>query len=97
MIQYNGGKYTWGEEVDGLVGNIAAVKLLLDPRQIKPFYLPTGNVKQDLKRVAEDAYMVAADFIRAIYQYALSEIAKGVPIGCMDLCQKNSCFQVRYF
>jgi hypothetical protein len=89
LIRYDGDKYTWGAEVDGLADNIVGVKLLLDTEQPKPFYLPAGNVKHDLKKLPKRPYLVAADYIRALYKHALAEIANEVPDGYMELCQKQ--------
>jgi hypothetical protein len=72
-----------------MADNIVGVKLLLDPSQEKPLYLPTGNIKSDLKKLPKTPLLVAADFIGAIYQYSLSEISKEVPKSYMDLCQKQ--------
>ena len=72
-----------------IADNIVGVKLLLDPSQEKPLYLPTGNIKSDLKKLPKAPLMVAADFIGAIYQYALQEISGQVPKSYMDLCQKQ--------
>jgi hypothetical protein len=72
-----------------LADNIVGVKLLLDPNQPKPFYLPTTNFKNDLKKLPKRPYMVASDFIGAMYRHALSEIAKEVPNSYMELCQKH--------
>lgn len=69
--------------------NIVGVKLLLDPSQERPLYLPTGNIKQDLKKLPKDPISVAADFISAIYGHALSEIEKVVPSDYYKLCQKE--------
>ncbi|ORY15235.1 hypothetical protein BCR34DRAFT_558917 [Clohesyomyces aquaticus] len=89
ILHYNGNKMTWGASVDHLADSIVGVKLLLDPSQEKPLYLPTGNVKTDLKKLPKPPVMVAADFIAAIYQYALKEISAQVPESYMKLCQKQ--------
>lgn len=54
-----------------------------------PLYLPTGNTKQDLKKLPKPAIDVAADFISAIYKHALTEISKEVPEDYMAICQKE--------
>jgi hypothetical protein len=69
--------------------NIVGVKLLLDPSQERPLYLPTGNIKRDLKKLPKTPVEIAADFIGAIYQHALTEIAKEVPEHYMLICQKH--------
>lgn len=89
LINYNDQNFTWGASVNQIADNIVGVKLLLDPSQEKPFYLPTSNTKSDLKKLPKSAITVAADFIRAMYQHALQEISKQVPKSYMDLCQKQ--------
>jgi hypothetical protein len=92
LINYNSSKngdFTWGASVDRKLDNIVGVKLLLDPKQEMPLYLPTGNAKQDLKKLPKPAIDVAADFISAIYKHALTEISKEVPEDYMAICQKE--------
>lgn len=92
LINYassHGGDFTWGASVDRKLDNIVGVKLLLDPKQELPLYLPTGNVKQDLRKLPKSAIDVAADFISAIYKHALTEISKEVPKDYMTICQKE--------
>lgn len=72
-----------------IADSIVGVKLLLDPSQEKPLYLPTGNVKSDLKKLPKAPIMVAADFIKCMYQHALQEISAQVPKSYLDLCQKQ--------
>jgi hypothetical protein len=81
-------KFSWGASVDRMSSNIVGVKLLLDPSQERPLYLPTGNAKRDLKKLPKTPVEIAADFIGAIYQHALTEIAKEVPESYMSICQK---------
>jgi hypothetical protein len=69
--------------------NIVGVKLLLDPDQERPLYLPTGNVKRDLKKLPKRPVEIAADFLKGLYNHALKEIAKEVPANYMSLCQKQ--------
>jgi hypothetical protein len=61
-----------------------------------PLYLPTGNAKQDLKKLPKPAIDVAADFISAIYKHALTEISKEVPEDYMAICQKEFVLSGRY-
>lgn len=72
-----------------LTDNIVGVKLLLDPSQEKPMYLPTGNVKADLRKLPKDPIKVAADFIKEMYSHALKEISAQVPKNYMALCRKQ--------
>lgn len=68
---------------------IIGVKLLLDPTQEIPIYLPTRNIKRNLKKLPKDAVLVAADFIRAIYGHALSKIENAVVSDYYKLCRKE--------
>jgi hypothetical protein len=61
---------------------------LLDPSQERPLYLPTGNIKRDLKKLPKAPVEIASDFMEAIYQHALTEIAKEVPEKYLSICQK---------
>lgn len=89
ILNYEGSKLTWGASVDPLAENVVGVKLLLDPSQEMPLYLPTGNIKNDLRKLPKAPVDVAADFISAIYQYALKEISAQVPESYMKMCQKQ--------
>jgi len=82
-------KFSWGASVNRMTDSIIGIKLLLDPTQERPLYLPTGNLQRDIKKLPKKPVEVAADFIRSIYQHALSEITKQVPKGYMSLCQQK--------
>lgn len=75
--------------MDRLNGGIVGIKLLLDPTQERPLYLPTKNVDQELKSLPKKPFEVAADFIQAIYEHALQDIAKTIPKAYMDMCDKE--------
>jgi hypothetical protein len=85
------GNFAWGASVDRQPGNIVGIKLLLDPSQEIPRYLPTSNIKKDLRKLPKPALDVAADFISAIYSHALSEISKKVPQGLRGHVSKGIC------
>ncbi|KAK4450231.1 hypothetical protein QBC34DRAFT_484501 [Podospora aff. communis PSN243] len=92
LISYdaNGAKFfSWGASVNRMTDSIIGIKLLLDPDQERPLYLPTGNLQRDIKKLPKTPVEVAADFIRAIYQHAHAEIAKRVPKDYMSLCQQK--------
>lgn len=72
-----------------LAKSIVGVKLLLDPSQERPVYLPAADVKSDVEKLPKEPVMVVADFIRSIYQHALQEISEQVPKHYMDLCRKE--------
>lgn len=82
-------KFSWGASVDRTQGSIEGLKLLLDPKQERPLYLPTVNIKRDIKNLPKHPVKIAADFMGAVYQHALKEIAKEVPNDYMALCQKH--------
>ena len=60
-------KFSWGASVDRAQGSIVGVKLLLDPKQERPLYLPTGNINRDIKKLPKPPVKIAADFIGAVY------------------------------
>lgn len=86
-------KFAWGASVnltaDNINNNIVGVKLLLDPSQERPTYLPTDNILRDYSKLPKQPVEIVADFIGAIYQHALNEIAKQVPAGYVSICQKQ--------
>jgi len=65
------------------------VKLLLDPDQPEPLYLPAGNKKKEIKRLPKEPVDVASDFIGAIYTHAMAKIESKVPRDYFLLCQKQ--------
>jgi len=93
MISYDpddSSKFTWGASVNRMAGDgIVGIKLLLDPGQERPLYLPTGNIQRDIRKLPKDPVEIAADYIRAVYQHALTEITKQVPRDYMSMCQQQ--------
>lgn len=84
----NPSNFTWGgQKHKGEV--IKGVKLLLDPDQERPLYLPDVPAKADLKRLGKPAVDIAADFIGAIYKHAMAKIESKVPSDYIKLCQKS--------
>lgn len=80
-------KFTWGgQRHHGDV--IEGVKLLLDPEQERPIYLPKPP-RLDLASMGKTPVDVAADYIGAIYNHALRQIAAGVPEGYVETCKKD--------
>lgn len=83
-------KFTWGASVNRITGDgIAGIKLLLDPTQERPLYLPAGNIERDIRKLPKNPVNIAADFIGAVYQHALAEITKQVPRDYMSMCEKQ--------
>lgn len=70
-------------------GDAVAVKLLLDPSQAQPVYLPSANHKRIIRNLPKPAVEIAADFIGAIYQHALCEISTTVPKDYFESCVKE--------
>ncbi|KAG6035334.1 hypothetical protein E4U19_004811 [Claviceps sp. Clav32 group G5] len=81
--------FRWGASVNKSSGGIVAIKLLLDPKQERPLYLPATCTRTELKALPKAPIEIAADFMRAIYEHALEEIASAVPKAYMDICQKE--------
>lgn len=70
-------KFKWGGQVSWRDPAVRGVKLLLDPGQERPTYLPMSSFKKDqnaLSKNSKDPVDVAADYIGAIYNHALSVI-----------------------
>ncbi len=82
-------KFSWGASVNRMKDNIVGVKLLLDPSQERPLYLPTGNIKRDIERLPKSPVEIAADFMGAMYKHALKEITGKVSSSYMSMCQKH--------
>lgn len=91
VISYSdyGRSFKWGASVDQMQGDAMPVKLLLDPAQEKPMYLPSANHKRIIKTLPKPVVEIAADFIGAIYQHALSEISTTVPKDYFESCDKE--------
>ena len=86
VISYNDKKrqsVTWGAQKHKDV-RIEGIKLLLDPEQDKPIYVPAMNTKSELAKLGKPAVEVAADYIRAIYGHAMKRIATKVPENYLE-------------
>ncbi|KAF4497861.1 Hsp70 family [Fusarium agapanthi] len=81
--------FKWGGQVNWRDDHVRGVKLLLDPQQTGPSYLPSSNFKSEMKKLPKGVVDVAADFMGAMYNHALERIASRVPRGYLDLCQKD--------
>lgn len=82
-------KFKWGGQVDWRDPSVHGVKLLLDPDQPKPIYLPASSFKKDRKDLPKSPVDVAADFIGAMYQHAISIIESSVIREYFKLCHKD--------
>jgi hypothetical protein len=70
-------------------GVVAGVKLLLDPDQPRPIYLPESTAKTDLKKLGKPAVEAVADFIGAMYKHAMTQIETQIPVDYLMMCQKQ--------
>ena len=90
-IKYSDNKsFQWGYELERtLEEKIEGIKLLLDPDQEKPLYVPQSNTEAELKKLGKPALDVATDYIGAIYQHAMSKIEGKYPKDFLDLLEKQ--------
>lgn len=80
--------FTWGgQKHKGDV--VQGVKLLLDPDQPRPIYLPKSTARSDLQRLGKPAVDVVADYLEAMYKYALSQIETTIPQVYMKMCKRK--------
>ncbi|KAM0151655.1 hypothetical protein ACHAPG_008112 [Botrytis cinerea] len=84
----NASGFTWGAQ-NHKREVIRGMKLLLDPAQNMPVYLPASGTNNDLKVLGKSALDIAADFIGAIYKHAMTVIEGEIPKGYLDMCQKQ--------
>lgn len=82
-------KFKWGGQVNWRDPAVHGVKLLLDPDQPMPKYLPTSSFTTDRNALPKDPVDVAADFIGAVYKHALSVIASSGVKEYFELCEKE--------
>lgn len=81
-------KFTWGSEIHkGPV--VQGIKLLLDPDQMRPTYLPGNTAKADIRRLEKAPMEVVADFMKAMYGHAMLKIGSTVLTEYLELCQKQ--------
>ena len=82
--------FQWGYELDRtLEEKIEGVKLLLDPYQEKPLYVPPSNTEAELKKLGKPALDVAADYIGAICQHAMRKIEGKYPKNFLEMLEKQ--------
>ncbi|KAL9114873.1 MAG: hypothetical protein Q9227_001116 [Pyrenula ochraceoflavens] len=91
LIKYDGSnKFKWGFELDRTTKErIEGIKLLLDPDQPKPLYVPALNTEAELKKLGKPAMAVASDFISAIFRHALDKISSKYPKTYLDMLDKE--------
>lgn len=83
-------EYTWGYEVDPVDQHrIDGVKLLLDPDQLWPIYLPPSGNNEELERIDKTPVEVASDYVSAVYYHALAKIESKNPRGYIASLSKK--------
>lgn len=82
-------KFKWGGQVNWRDPAVHGVKLLLDPDQPRPKYLPSSSFEDGRDALPKDPVDVAADFIRAIYEHAISVAESSVVREYFQMCQKD--------
>ncbi|TVY82837.1 Heat shock 70 kDa protein 12A [Lachnellula suecica] len=89
LISYNKNNaedFIWGSQKHDNI--VQGVKLLLDPDQPRPQYLPPSTANSDLKLLGKPAVDAAADFIGALYKHAASEMRSKVQ-EYYDVCDEE--------
>lgn len=79
--------FTWGAQQHKFV-KIEGIKLLLDPDQETPIYLPRASAAQELRKLNKPVVEVVGDYIASIYKHALGRIESKVPADYFHMCQK---------
>ncbi|EHL02286.1 putative Heat shock 70 kDa protein 12A [Glarea lozoyensis 74030] len=94
LIDYtapSGGKsFSWGSKVNPTSkGRLEGIKLLLDPDQPVPLYVPASNTKKELAKLGKPPLDVATDYLKALYQHAMGHINNAYPKDFVDMQQKK--------
>lgn len=84
--------FVWGGSVEPQADSISDFKLLLDPSQKWPEYIPIINITKKLEELPKSPTEITADFIGAIYNHAIEEISKKFPRDYVQLCRKEYIF-----
>jgi molecular chaperone DnaK (HSP70) len=86
-----GGKeFAWGSKVNlTSKGKLEGIKLLLDPDQPVPLYVPASNTKRELLKLGKPPVDVASDYLKALYQHAIGHINNAFPRNFVDMQQKK--------
>jgi len=68
---------------------ITGLKLLLDPHQPRPYFIPT-NIEAEIAKLPKPVLEVASDYIGAIFQHAMKEIeSESLDPSFLDNYQKE--------
>lgn len=91
LIKYGpDSNFAWGFQVDRTSDDlIDSFKLLLDPDQPKPLYLPPGHTEAKLAKLGKPAMAVTTDYIKAILQHALTTIDAKYPPNYLKMLKKR--------
>jgi molecular chaperone DnaK (HSP70) len=94
LIDYtapSGGKsFSWGSKVNPTSkGRLEGIKLLLDPDQPVPLYVPASNTKKELAKLGKPPLDVATDYLKALYHHAMGHINNAYPKDFVDMQQKK--------
>lgn len=81
--------FTWGAETKTEDDCVARFKLLLDPSQPRPGYLPAIDIEEELKKLPKPAVQVAKDYIEAIHNHAMQIIEQSLPPDYVKSCTKE--------
>lgn len=82
--------FVWGSKVNPTSGSkLEGIKLLLDPDQPVPLYVPAMNTKRDLKKLGKPPVDVASDYLKELYDHALKEINNKYPRDFVDMQNKK--------
>jgi molecular chaperone DnaK (HSP70) len=82
--------FTWGSKVNPTSkGKLEGIKLLLDPDQPVPLYVPASNTKKELQKLGKPPLDVASDYLGALYKHALENINASYPKDFVEMQQKK--------
>jgi len=82
--------FTWGSKVNPTSkGKLEGIKLLLDPDQPVPLYVPASNTKKELQKLGKPPLDVASDYLRALYKHSLGYISAKYPKDYVEMQQKK--------
>ena len=68
---------------------IEGIKLLLDADQPRPLYLAVTDVQAELDRLPKPPVDIAADYITALYNHAMTVIGGKWPAEFLSILQKK--------